>query len=670
MCAARNRPTTVALPAMVVSHGQPDAATADKSLKAAGNFLKVCESRRMSKPVNTFYEFDAFRVDAQKRLLLRDGDAVPLTPKAFDILLALLERHGEVLSKEELMQAVWPDVAVEENNLTRNISTLRKALGEKPDEHRYVVTLPGSGYRFVAAVSEGAMAHESQIVDAERNVVAGAVETPVVLPRQSRAFRLGALALLVLATVVAVYGWFWRERRPAAITSLAVLPLANLSGDPQQEYFADGMTDALTGDLARISALRVISRTSAMQYKGTQKRLSEIARELNVDAVIEGTVQRSSERLFIRAQLIHAASDQHLWAATYERDLRDVLKVQSEVAQAIAREINVVVTPQEQARLARVRQVTPQAYETYLKARYIWNKRTPATLKTAVEHFQQAIELDPNYAPSHAGLADAYSMLSDYAVARPHEAYPKAKEAVLKALVLDAELAEAHTSLAWILAAYEWKFAEAEQSFQRALALNPNYATARQWHSEFLSALGRHAEAIAESERAQQLEPFSLILNTARAEAYYLARQYDQVIAQCQNTIELDPNFGEAYSMLARAYAAKGMPRAALAAHHKHMELMGWTPAVKLQAPGAMNNMPAYWRQRLDEERQTTQPFPLWMAESSAQLGDRRQALQWLEKLCQERNYWAMYLNVVPTLDPLRGDPHFQDLLRRIGLAQ
>ena len=510
--------------------------------------------------------------------------------------------------------------------------------------------------------------HVSEVSDAKES-----------LPASKIRLRPVWIAVIVLGLIGVVVGWKMIDSRKKGsselalqkIDSLVVLPMENLSGDPAQEYFVDGMTDALIGDLAKIGALRVISRTSAMHYKGTKKSLPKIAGELEVDAVVEGTVQRSGERVRIRVQLIHAATERHLWVANYERDLRDVLDLQSEVAQAIAREIRVAVTAKEQARLASVRQVNPHAYEAYLKARYIWNKRTPVTLKTAVAYFERAMELDPNYAPAYAGLADTYSMLSDYTVLPAREAYPKAHEAVLKALALDRALAEAHTSLAWIKAAYEWEFEEAEKEFQLAIALNPGYATAHQWYAGFLSAMGRHREAISESQRAQQLEPFSLIVRTTLAEAYYFARQDDQVIAQCQKVIEMDPNFGEIYDMLQRAYEAKGMAREALAAHEKHMKLMGWNAEYleKIRRVGSISSMQSYWQKRLLGEIKSSQPFPLWVAECWAQLGNKQQALVWLEQLCQERSYWAIYLNVVPTLDPLRSDPRFQDLLRRIGLT-
>jgi eukaryotic-like serine/threonine-protein kinase len=478
-----------------------------------------------------------------------------------------------------------------------------------------------------------------------------------------------ALAALLLAPAV-----YWKLPRGVAtnppIDSLAVLPLVNISGDPQQEYFADGMTDALIGDLAKIGAMRVSSRTSVMPYKGTKKTLPEIARELRVSAVVEGTVQRFADRVRIRVQLIQAGTDRHLWVETYERDWRDVLEMQSEVAQAIAREIKVALTPDERARLAGVRRVDAEAYEAYLQARYVWNKRTPETLKKAVEHFKRATQLDPNYAPAYAGLADSYSMLSDYGVLPPREAYPKAKEAARQALALDDTLAEAHTSLAWINAAYEWKFAEAEQEFQRAIAINPRYETGRQWYAEFLSAMGRHQEAIAELKRAQQEGPFSLIVNTALAGAYYFARQDDQAIAECQKVIALDSNFAQVYDWLERAYENKGMAREALAAHQKLAETMGWGTQYleKTRRAGPVASMRDYRRKRLSWAMEESQPFSFWVAECWAQLGNRDQSFAWLEKLCQERSYWAIYLNVVPTLDPLRSDPRWAALVRRVGL--
>src|SRR5262245_25444738 len=644
----------------------------------------------MSHPTKQLYEFGHFRLDPVERLLYRDGEIVTLTAKVFDILLVFVRNSGCTLDKEEVMRQVWSDQFVEEGNLTRNVSTLRKVLGENQENHRYIVTIPGRGYRFVAEVREVAVENgdsNSQAAAAAR--VAEAVSdspqaTGIAQMRTGSgnkahialALRISVLVLIALATAAVVYALFIREKRPSshpAITSLVVLPLENLSGDPSQEYFADGMTDALIGDLAKIGALRVISRTSAMHYKGAKKSLlPEIAVELKVDAMVEGTVQRSGDRLLIRAQLIHAATDQHLWAENYERDVRDVLKTQSEVAQAIAREIKVVVTPQEQARMANIRQVKPEALEAYLQARYVWNKRTPETLKKAVDHFERAINLDPNFAPAYAGLADSYSMLSDYAELPPSEAYPRAKNAAIKALALDNELAEAHTSLAWITAAYEWKFAEVEEEFQHAIAINPRYETARQWRAEFLSAMGRHEEAIAEIKRAQQTGPFSIIVNTAMAGAYYFARRDDQVIAECQRVIDLDPNFAQVYGRLQRAYENKGMARNALAAHQKLAELRGWGTNYleKVRRAKSVTSMQAYWRKRLAWEMEDSRPSPFWVAECWAQLGNKEQAFVWLEKLCQERSYWAIYLNVVPTLDPLRSDPRFSELLRSIGLLR
>jgi TolB-like protein/DNA-binding winged helix-turn-helix (wHTH) protein len=638
----------------------------------------------MQSQTQHIYEFGPFRLDAAERLLLRDGAAVALTPRVFDLLLVLVERHGHLLEKDELLQTIWPDTVVEEGNLTANISILRKTLGDDGNSARFIETVPKRGYRFVAAVRTNDAEAEHRDDLAPEPAATPETIVPAAAERQDAAAppeaatppRLSPRRLLfagVLVGALALTLYYFGNRRtvaPGAIASLAVLPLENLSGDPQQEYFAEGMTDALIGDLAKVGALRVSPRTSAIRYKGSRQPLAQIARELKVEGVVEGTVQRFGDRVQIRARLVHAATEQPLWGETYERDWRNVLAVQSEVAQAIARAVNVAVTPHEQARLTHARQVHPEAYEAYLRARFIWNQRTPATLKTAVEQFERAIKLEANYAPAHAGLADAYCMLSDYGEAPPREAYPKARAAAQRALALDAELAEAHTSLAWIKAAYEWDFAAAEQEFQRALALNPNYATAHQWYGEFLSAQGRHQEAIAEIKRAQQLEPFSLIVNTALAGAYYFAREDEQALAACQKVIELDPNFAQIYDWLQRAYENQGKPRETLAAHQKLAELMGWEQYVaKLRRAAPVADMRDYWQRRLAGGMAESEPSPFWVAECWAQLGDKEQAFVWLEKLCQERSYWAIYLKVVPSLDPFRADPRFADLLRRRQLA-
>jgi TolB-like protein/Tfp pilus assembly protein PilF len=351
------------------------------------------------------------------------------------------------------------------------------------------------------------------------------------------------------------------ERPSPVIRSLAVLPLESLSSDASQDYFADGMTDELISDLGQISALRVISRTSAMTYKHARKPLPQIARELNVDAVVEGTVLRSGDEVRITAQLIEASDDKHLWSQSYEGELRDTLALQNRVARAIADQIRINLNPQEQAALKNVRVVNPEAYESYLKGRYFWNKRTADGLKVALTYFNQAIDEDPKYPQAYSGLADTYALLGDwqYAVMTPKEALPKAKAAAIKALELDSALGEAHSSLAFSLDAFDWDFDSAEKEFRRAIELNPGYATAHHWYAWHLSVSGRFEEAIAEMRKAEILDPLSLIINADLAELLVVAHFYDESIRQSRRTIEMDPNFALAHHQLAQAYLQKHM---------------------------------------------------------------------------------------------------------------
>jgi serine/threonine protein kinase/Tfp pilus assembly protein PilF len=361
---------------------------------------------------------------------------------------------------------------------------------------------------------------------------------------------------------------------------LAVLPLENLSRDPSQDYFADGMTEVLIANLARIGALKVISRTSVMRYKGARKGLPEIAQELKADAVIEGSVLQSGNRVRITAQLIHAATDQHLWAESYERDLRDVLALQSEVAQAVAREVEVKVTPQERVRLATTRTVNFEAYQLYLKGRYFWNKRTEQDLRKSIGYFHQAIDLDPSYALAYSGLADCYSLLGWdlFGALPPREALPIAKAAALKALEIDDTLADAHNSLAWIQFAFDWNWPGAECGFKRALELNPGHATAHHWYAEYLLAMGRQEEAIAEIKQAQELDPLSLIISSVVGWVFYYARQYDQAIAQCLKTLEMAPDFSIGHWILGRVYEQQSQFEKAIAELEKAVALSTSSP--------------------------------------------------------------------------------------------
>jgi len=470
-----------------------------------------------------------------------------------------------------------------------------------------------------------------------------------------------------------------RSRRATRgrIQAVAVLPLADLSEHPEPDYFADGMTEALITDLAKINALRVISRTSVMQYKGVQRPLPQIARELNVDAVVEGSVLRSGKRVRITAQLIHAATDQHLWAESYERDFRDVLSLQSEVARAIANEIQVKLTPQDQARLVSARSVDPEAYQLYLKGRFYWNKRTEAGLKKGIEYFHQAIDLDPNYALAYAGIADCYSLLGWdlFGALPPREALPIAKAAAKKALETDDSLAEAHNSLAWTKLAFDWDWMGAEREFKRAIELNPGYAITHHWYAECLAGMGRYAEALAEIRQAQELDPLSLIISSIVGWVFYFDRKNDQAIAEFRKTLELDPNFWVAHWTLGRTYEQKAMFAEAIAEIQKAIDLSGGSPL----SLAALGHTYAVWGRRVEAERALNE-----LKESSKQgyissysiaaihagLGEKDQAFIWLEKAYEERSGWLIWLRAEPISDPLRSDPRFQDLLRRVGLPQ
>ena len=456
------------------------------------------------------------------------------------------------------------------------------------------------------------------------------------------------------------------------IESLAVLPLENLSRDSEQEYFSDGMTDALIAELGQIGSLRVISRTSVMQYKGVKRPLPQIAKELNVDAVIEGSVLRSADRVRITAQLIGAVPERHLWARNYERDLRDVLTLQGEIARTIADEVKATVTPDVQARLARTRAVNPEAYEAYLRGRYFWNKRTEEAYKKAIAYFEQALEKDPAYALAYTGLADCYGLLADYGFVPWKEAYPRAKGAATKALELDEALAEAHTSLAVIKSEYEWDWLGAEREFKRAIELNPNYATAHHWYSDHLGEMGRHEEAIAEIKRAQQLDPLSVIINTIAGLRFHWARRYDEAVEQLRKTLEMDPNFAVAHHWLAQVYEQMGQHESAIAEHQKAITASG----ASSYAVAALGHAYAAGKRNealriladLNERRKTAYVSPHDIAVIHVALGEKDQAFEWLEKAYQEHAAGIVTLKVDPRLDPMRSDRRFQDLLRRMNL--
>jgi TolB-like protein/Tfp pilus assembly protein PilF len=459
---------------------------------------------------------------------------------------------------------------------------------------------------------------------------------------------------------------------PAApkIKSLAVLPLDNLSNDAAQDYFSDGMTDALITELGQISQIRVISRTSVMTYKGSKKSLPEIARDLNVDAVVEGAVLKSGDQVRITAQLIQASDDKHLWAKSYQGDMSDMLALQKQVARSISQEIRVELTPREEAVLRNGKRVNPAAYEAYLRGRFFWNKRTADGLKKAVEYFNQAIQIDAECTQAYAGLADSYSLLGDweYAVLPPKESYAKAETAARKAIEIDNALGEAHISLAFCLDGFDWDWNRAGQEFQRGIELSPGYATGHQWYAWHLAALGRNDDAIAELRKAERLDPLSLIISADLAEELLIAHRYDDAVKQSRKTAEMDPFFALAHYELGQAFVQQRRFGEAITELQKAIELSPGSGTYRANLAFALAGSgakPAALKILNDLKKQASSNAPE-IALIYVGLADHNQAMAWLNKAYEERFNPGVLLR--PAFDPLRADARFQKLVRQIGL--
>jgi TolB-like protein len=570
------------------------------------------ESAQSKRPV----KFGAFEADLAARELRKNGAKVRLQDQPFQVLALLLENPCQVVTREELRQKLWSaDTFVDfDNGLNTCINKIREALGDTAEKPRFVETLPRRGYRFIGAQPTGAGIAAKQI------------------------------------------------------ESLVVLPLENLSRDAEQEYFADGLTETLITNLAKISALRVVSRTTAMHYKGVHRPLPQIARELEVDAVVEGTVQRSGQRVRISAQLVQASTDAHLWAESYERDLRDVLELQAEVARAIANEIKVKLTPQEQKHLTRARQVDPEAYEAYLKGRFHWNKRTLEGFTKAAEYFQQAIDKDAGYAAAHAGLADTASRLGWWGFVRPEDGCARAKAAAKKALEIDDTLAEAYAALGFATLFYDYSPRTAERQSRRATELDPKNPTAAQALGVCLAALGCLEEGISEVLRAIQLDPLSPMLHWTAGILMYQARRYDQVIAQSRKGLELDSAFPSLHWNIGLALLAKGI-------HEEGLKELEYAAQVANRFPYFLGTLGYGYgvTGRTEDARKVVSELsskPLssyWIGMIYASLNDSDSALDFLERAYLERVPWLAYANVAPWFDNLRSNPRFEDLLHRMN---
>jgi TolB-like protein/DNA-binding winged helix-turn-helix (wHTH) protein len=643
----------------------------------------------MPAPDATF-RFGPYELRPQSRELFKSGRRLKLRPQPFQVLHALLERSGHVVTREELRQILWPvETFVDfEHSLNTSIKELRGVLNDSAGEPRYIETLPKLGYRIVVPVASDLPIGSTEAVP--RPEASDAQASPPengfldrlrhLLAPRPRAIAIAASVVLLLG-LAAYLQWLRPRPRPEAPSArfmLAVLPFENLTGDAAQDYFSDGMTEEMITHLGRLDPQRlgVIARTSVMHYKHGQEQLEEIGRELGVQYVLEGSVRRDADKVRISAQLIQTKDQTHLWARQYDREMSSLLTLQAEIAQEIADEIQLTFDGNRPVAPVHHVALSPQAYEAYdlyLKGRYFWNKRTPQDLRRAIDCFQQAIAKDPAYARAYAGLADSYALMSGYNLAPPTENMPKARAAALRALQMDDHLAEAHASLASIAQNYDWDWETAEREYRRAIQLDPNYATAHHWYAQCLGFLGRFDEAFSEMERARQLDPLSLIIATDHGEVFYLSRQYDRAVQQFHAVLGIDPGFPRAHFFLEFAYAQMGSFADALADVEtwRGTDDTPWSLTMTSYVSGR-SGQPAQARRALDKLLLWNRRRPIDSGSilcAYIALGDKDQTFAWLEKSYSEHSTALTSLKVNPIYDPLRGDPRFQALLRRVGLS-
>jgi DNA-binding winged helix-turn-helix (wHTH) protein/TolB-like protein/Tfp pilus assembly protein PilF len=641
----------------------------------------------MSQTESRLYEFGGFVLDATGRVLLCESRTVHLTPKAFDTLLVLVERCGQVVEKERLMSEVWPDTFVEEGGLTRNIHEIRKALGQDSSESPYIETIPKRGYRFVAPVRTNqteTLVHQSVLAQVVTDEKIEEIDEACELQKDDERVLVGSEKLplwkssRVLATVLSLvllvgsYGLFRfskRTRQPG-IKTVAVLPLRSLDANENDPALGLKLADALIQRLARLQQVVVRPTRAVQKYEDTILDPIEAGREQQVDAVLDGSVQRAGERLHLRMQLLRVSDGQQLWEKTFDESAADPFLLQDTLAEQAAQALVPQLTGAERNLVVRRDTENVEANRLYTEARYHWNKRNVEGIRKSAGLLEQAIALDPNYARAHAALADSYINFGDYHLLPANEALPMARAAAQKALAIDNSLAEAYTALAMIKADYDWDWAGADRAFQQAIEKNPHYATAHQWYAEFLSGMGRHREALEHIHQAQQLDPLSLIIESIEALNLNYARDYDGAITQCQRVLARDRSFGEVYAYLGFAYEQKGMYREALDAYEKYSTLSGYnTPAAAAIRSAPVANANDYWNKMLELSKPPG-GSKIGAAQAFAQLGETGKALAMLEQACSSHSYGIIYLKVHPNYDPLREDAKFQELLRRIGLVE
>ena len=634
-----------------------------------------------------FYEFGPFGLEPQERRLSRSGRPVALTPKCFDLLLALVENSGHLLSKEELLDRVWPGQFVEESSLSFNISELRKVLG---DDRDYIETVRKKGFRFMARVEKRDGVEPGSELDhipppfkeraagIERSpAAAGVVDATAssVPSALSRRRSLGRGVVITLAAGSLAFSVYLLSMKAVSVSSgdpvrtIAVLPFKPLVSGARDESLELGMANTLIARLGGVTVVRPIS--TVRRYTDLEQEATAAGRELNVEAVLEGLIQRSGGRVRITARLLRVADGAQLWTGKFDEDFTDILSVQDSIAEQVARSLTLHLTGEQKRQLTRRETQSAEAYELYVKGRFFLNKRTGRELEKAVEHFRQALALDSHFALAYSGLGDAYALLSSLGGVPPEESFPLSKEAAERALSFDNTLAEAHTSLAFVREAFEWNFPEAESGYRRAVSLDPEYGTAHQRYGVFLVMMRRFDEGLAELERARQLDPTSLVINADIGLAYYFARRYDRCIEHLKKTAEMHPTSFRPPLNLVGCYVQKGMFDDAMAEAQKAFGLMVRTgPRTRAvlgyihAAAGRKGEARAILQEWSTQSQQFAQPFS--PAAAYAALGEKDKALELLALGYEQRAYMPR-LGVDPALDNLRSDVRFRDLLKRIG---
>jgi TolB-like protein/DNA-binding winged helix-turn-helix (wHTH) protein len=610
------------------------------------------------------YRFDDVEIDVAGFRLYRGGIALAVEPKALNLLIALVANPGRLVGRQELIATVWGDAFVTDHVLNRAIGQLRKVLDEDSKAPRYIETVPTLGYRFIAKIQ----IERSEEPNPAKPDTAGVVRTSTRLVSGRRAIGVTLGLFIVLGAVA-----YWMRRSSGTpstetlIRSLVVLPLENFSGDSSQDYLADGMTDELITGLGQISALRVISHTTAMQYRNAHKSLPQIAKELNVDAVVEGSVVRSGDRIRIAAQLFDAPDDRQIWAHSYEGDLKGVLGLQNQVASAVAERIRIGITPNERTQLAATRQVNPRAYEAFLKGESSEEQNTPETWRKALSYYQETVELDPNFARAYVGIARSQNYLNGWGVVPAGAATAAADAANAKALALDPESAEAYNERAWTLMFFHWDFPGTERDFHRALELDPGSSDAHDGFADYLVATGRFDEGFRELKQALDLDPLSLVVNSDYCRMLRYAHRYDEGLKQCLATLKLDPTYTYALNLTSHLYAAKGDFADANRIAAENPNCNTSCIAMMDEIHGAPGVKGAYdtWL-----KTQKTQPDAYFLAGALAELGRKDEAFVWLEKAYEQRagGNQLIYVGIDPSFDRLRGDPRFDAFLSRAGL--